>query len=66
MTVLSPREKQVCNMVVQGITTREIAMSLGISPRTVEDHRRAIMRKHDVYNVVQLVRAVYGITEAAE
>lgn len=66
MTVLSRREQQVCNMVVQGSSTKEIARSLGISHRTVEDHRLGVMRKYGVKNAVMLVRAFYGIGEAAE
>ena len=60
-TVLTRREKQVCDMVVRGCTSMEIAMSLGISHRTVDDHRKQILKKHGVRNAVELVRAVYGI-----
>jgi two-component system uhpT operon response regulator UhpA len=66
MIRLSPREHQVCDLMVQGLRAREIGRSLGISSRTVEDHRMHIMKKYQVRNVVQLVRAVYGIGEATE
>lgn len=64
MTALSAREQQICDKVVLGWTGREIAMSLGISHRTVEDHRTHILHKYGVRNVVELVRSVYGIVEA--
>ena len=61
---LTRRERQVCDHIVRGQENKEIAMSLGISPRTVEDHRRELMRKSGAHNVVQLVRFVYDITDA--
>lgn len=65
-TALSPREKQVCDLVVKGWTGQEIARSFGLSIRTVEDHRGNILKKYGCRNAVELVRAVYGIHEAAE
>ena len=58
---LTRREQQICDRVVRGYTNKEIGMSLGISHRTVEDHRRYIMAKYKVRNAVELVRAVYGL-----
>ena len=63
--VLTHREQQVCDMVVRGLTSMEIAMSLGISHRTVDDHRKQILAKYKVRNAVELVRAVYRIGETA-
>ena len=62
---LTPRERQVCNLMVLGLTSPEIGISLGISHRTVEDHRKQILKKYDVCNAVELTRAVYGIGEIA-
>ncbi len=61
--LLTPREKQVCDLVVRGYSSEDIAMSLGISHRTVDDHRQAILKKYGVRNAVELVRTVYGIDE---
>lgn len=61
---LTLREQQVRNRLVQGYSNKDIARSLGISHRTVEDHRRHVMRKMHVPNVVMLVRAVYNITDS--
>lgn len=53
---LSPREKEVLDLIVIGETNKQIARRLGISYRTVEIHRAAIMRNLGAKNVVQLVR----------
>jgi len=64
-TALTRREKQIRDLVVRGLTSPEIGMSLGISHRTVEDHRKQVLRKYKVRNTVELVRTVYGIGETA-
>ncbi len=61
MIHLTPREKQVCGLLVRGFMNKEIAMSLGISDRTVEEHRAQVLAKHDVRNAVELTRVVYRI-----
>lgn len=61
MNKLFPRERQVCKLLVLGKSNKEIAIELGISSRTVESHREHILKKLQVRNVVELVRAVYGI-----
>lgn len=53
---LSPRQRQVLKLVVQGYTSREIAEKLTISIKTVETHRANIMTKLGVSNVSSLVR----------
>ena len=42
---LSAREKEVLGMIAKGLTTKQIADALGLSPRTVESHRAAIAAK---------------------
>lgn len=42
---LTPREIEVCNMVKNGFTSKEIAVFLHITPKTVEKHRENIRRK---------------------
>jgi FixJ family two-component response regulator len=54
--VLTEREQQVLELVLQGLHNREIAARLGISPRTVEVHKARVMEKLGVANVVELVR----------
>lgn len=53
---LSPRQRQVLQLVARGFTSREIAQHLTISVKTVETHRANIMSKLGVRNVTGLVR----------
>lgn len=52
---LSPRQMQVFEGVVSGLTSKEIALRLGISHRTVESYRLDMMNKLGVHSVVDLV-----------
>ncbi|MBI5007976.1 MAG: response regulator transcription factor [Nitrosomonadales bacterium] len=56
LATLTPREKEVMEMVVAGRHNREIAELLGISPRTVEVHKARMMAKLQVSCVPDLVR----------
>lgn len=53
---LTPREREVMELVVQGRHNREIGPQLGISVRTVEVHKARLMAKLGVDNVADLVR----------
>jgi two-component system uhpT operon response regulator UhpA len=53
---LSRREREVFDLVVRGLSGREIAQALYISHKTVESHRYKINRKLGVRSVAQLVR----------
>ncbi|HCP33531.1 MAG: response regulator [SAR324 cluster bacterium] len=54
--LLTPREKEILSMIVNGLTTKEIAYDLEISPRTVEAHRQNMMNKLQVVDMPMLVR----------
>ncbi len=54
--LLTPREREVLQMLAEGRGAKEIAFRLGISPRTVEVHRANMMGKLKVDNVVDLTR----------
>lgn len=54
--LLSPREQQIMRMVVEGISTREIASQLALKPKTIENHRANLMKKLDIHNKMELVR----------
>jgi two-component system response regulator FixJ len=54
--LLSDREKQVFELLVEGRPTKLIAYDLGISTRTAEHHRFAVMRKMGVRSLSHLVR----------
>ena len=58
---LSEREQQVLRGVVAGLPNKTIAMDLGISPRTVEVYRAALMAKMQARSLAELVRMVMGI-----
>lgn len=64
---LTPREQQTLQMVLRGRTTKEIAETQGISPRTAEKHRASLMAKLGVHSVAELmVRALEdGLLEDA-
>jgi DNA-binding NarL/FixJ family response regulator len=53
---LTSRERQVLNLVANGLTSRQIGEKLGISPRTAETHRVNIGRRLGIRNVAQMVR----------
>ena len=55
---LTPRERQVMELLAMGRTSKDIATALGLSVRTVEGHRREVLRKMDVDSAAQLARAV--------
>jgi FixJ family two-component response regulator len=52
---LSPKERQVMNLIVDGLTSKAIARELGIGIKTVDFHKSNIMRKVGVETVVELV-----------
>lgn len=56
MQALTDREREVLALVGHGLSTREIAARLGVSPRTVEAHRSRLMGKLGVHRTAQLVR----------
>lgn len=53
---LSPRERQVLQLVAEGKTTKEIAVFLGISVKTAESHRVRLMGRLDIHDTAGLVR----------
>ena len=57
---LTPREREVLDLLVAGNPNKTIAYDLGASPRTVEVHRARVMEKMGVRSVAELVRLVLG------
>jgi len=53
---LSPRERQILQMLAEGNHTKDIATTLNITVKTVETHRSNIMRKLDLHHITELVR----------
>ena len=58
LAMLTPRERQVMDSIVAGKANKVMAMELGISERTVEQHRARVMHKLEVHSVPDLVRLV--------
>jgi DNA-binding NarL/FixJ family response regulator len=58
---LTAREREILRLIAQGRRSKEIALLLGVSLRTVETHRAAGMRKLDLHSVAEVVR--YAIRE---
>lgn len=63
---LSPRERQVLDRLVEGDSNKQIALRLGLSPRTVEFHRANLMAKLRCRNLSQLVRLGLSARGASE
>jgi DNA-binding NarL/FixJ family response regulator len=53
---LTPREREVAQLLVEGLGSRAVATRLGITPKTVDTHRAAIMRKLGMSSMADLVR----------
>jgi two-component system CheB/CheR fusion protein len=57
---LSDRERQVLDLLGQGLTNKEAAQRLGISHRTVEVHRARLMEKLEVSSFADLIRLIHS------
>ena len=55
---LTPREREVLELVAKGLLNKQIAAELGAAERTVKVHRGRVMEKMQVQSVAELVRAV--------
>jgi len=53
---LTPRQRQVLQLIAEGRNTREIAEQLHVSVKTVETHRAELMRRLDIHDVAGLTR----------
>ena len=61
---LTPRERQVMDMVVDGAANKVVAIDLHLSERTVEIHRSKVMEKMDARSVAHLVKLHLSLSEA--
>jgi DNA-binding CsgD family transcriptional regulator len=53
---LSPRERQVLKLVVEGRTSKEIARVIGVKPSSIDTYRSRIMAKLEINDIPSLVR----------
>lgn len=58
---LTPREREVLQLIAEGKATKEAAAVLGVSVKTVETHRRSLMEKLALFSVAELTK--YAIRE---
>jgi two-component system response regulator FixJ len=61
---LSPREREVLGLIVEGLTNKEIGRALTLSPRTVETHRAHLFDKLEAESLAQLIRRYASLVEA--
>jgi DNA-binding NarL/FixJ family response regulator len=52
---LTPREREVVQLIAEGHTSKDIALQLGLSVKTADAHRANVMRKLDLHSVSELV-----------
>ena len=63
---ITPREREVLQLIAEGKTTKEVAVLLGVSFNTAESHRNRIMKKLNIHETAGLVRYAIrlGLTSA--
>lgn len=62
LRLLSPRQREVLELVAAGLSNKGIGQKLRISPRTVETYRAWVMERMGAQNVADLVRKVSSVT----
>ncbi|MES2999182.1 MAG: response regulator [Pseudomonadota bacterium] len=60
---LSAREREVLGLIVAGLTNKEIARALTLSPRTVESHRANLFEKLETASLAQLIRQYAAVVD---
>jgi two-component system response regulator NreC len=60
-SLLSPREKEILQLLAEGSTTKRIADQLKVSVKTVETHRQHVMEKLNIFSIAELTK--YAIKE---
>ena len=66
VAALTPREREVAELVADGSSSREIAARLELSPRTVEMHRARAMKALGVESTAEMVQRLLAARESAE
>jgi FixJ family two-component response regulator len=65
IATLTPRERQVFDLVVRGTINKQIAFALGPTERTIKAHRHMVMEKMDVRSVAELVLIAKRLSHSA-
>jgi len=66
LRILTPRERDVLDGLVEGLPNKTIAYDLGISPRTVEIHRANVMAKLEVKSLSEALRIAFAAGDSGE
>ena len=53
---LTPRQREIVQLLAEGKSSKEVAVALGISVKTAESHRTRLMQKLDIHETASLVR----------
>ena len=53
---MSPRQREILQLIAEGETTKGIALILKLSPKTVEYHRMQLMQRLKIFDIPGLVR----------
>ena len=53
---MTPRQREILQLIAEGYTTKEIARTLQISVKTVGTHRAQLMERLDIHDIAGLVR----------
>lgn len=61
LDALTPREREVLQLIAEGLTSKEMGERLGAATKTVESHRTNIIRKLNIHSVAELTK--YAIRE---
>ncbi len=56
LAALTPRQREVLQLVAEGHSSKDIAQQLGLSYRTIETHRNQLMKRLDIHDLTGLVR----------
>jgi DNA-binding NarL/FixJ family response regulator len=55
-SLISPREREILQLIAEGKNTKEIAFSLKVSPKTIDSHRQNIMKKLKLCSIAELTK----------
>lgn len=61
VTALTQREREIAQLLVEGMTSKQIARTLGVSPRTIDAHRSRLLRKLKAETPTELVSRLAGV-----
>lgn len=65
LDVLTPREREIAQLVARGMSRKKCAHELSLSPHTLNDHLKSVYRKLEVHNRVELSHVLNGGRESA-